>query len=486
MFVGSKEITGLKLGELDIDKLMLGTEELWTKDAGGDPDPVTPPPAYTSGGGASSTTHTVTLPAVSGPAVQVILVRTAAATHAITGDAESEFVELATRDATGRSTIWARPATPGVETTVTLNLDPARSATWVAATIHGVDLEAEAIAAFAGSNTLNPPAIDPVFDDPILLSATTTRRTDNTLVPPTDWQLGASGESAAASDSTSEQRVALAHYDGEGDASDPDTWSGTGTTANTHSATIALKPLGAANDPQSDFGERIIFEDFNTPATEGSGFWSAYPDLAHYPGGGSPWSDTSGNGRYSGDYVSAANGNMRIRMLTESGFPRVAAVQHLIPGESNPFIGQLYGRYEVRAKVLEPAAQFKIAWLLWPDSGDWNDGEVDFPEVTFTDGSSTVWAFNHETDGTPAENSTAYNTGVTPYDWHVYAIEWEPGAIRFYLDGELVATDTSHIPNVAMHWVLQCETALSGGAPDAGTICVIDVDYIAVWTYVAP
>jgi hypothetical protein len=40
----------------------------------------------------------------------------------------------------------------------------------------------------------------------------------------------------------------------------------------------------------------------------------------------------------------------------------------------------LYGRYSVRFKA-DPLAGFKIAWLLWPDSGVWpRDGEIDFPE----------------------------------------------------------------------------------------------------------
>lgn len=235
--------------------------------------------------------------------------------------------------------------------------------------------------------------------------------------------------------------------------------------------------------PQSDFGTRLIFEDFNTPAAEGSAFWNAYPLMDYYPGGSSPWPDTTGNGRYSGNYVSAANGNMRIRMLTDEGVPRVAAIQHLLPGESNPFIGQLYGRYEVRFRVLEPAPGYKMAWLLWPDNDNWNDGEIDFPEVSLRNSSQTIWAFNHEITGTPANNSTAHNTGVSPYDWHTTVIEWEPGAVRFYLDGVLQATDTQHVPNVPMHWVLQSETDLEGAPPDSGTVATIDVDYIAVWKY---
>lgn len=239
------------------------------------------------------------------------------------------------------------------------------------------------------------------------------------------------------------------------------------------------------NDPQSGFGTRLIFEDFNTPAAEGSAFWNTYPLMGHYP---NSWGDTRQQnnppgGFYNGSYVSASDGNMRIRMLTDGGTHRVAAVQHMMPGESDLFVGQLYGRYEVRFRVLAPAPGYKMAWLLWPDNDNWQDGEIDFPEVSLRNSSENIWAFNHEITGTPANNSTAHNTGVTPYDWHTATIEWEPGAVRFYLDGVLQATDTEHVPNVPMHWVLQSETDLTGSLPNSSTVATIDVDYIAVWKH---
>lgn len=73
------------------------------------------------------------------------------------------------------------------------------------------------------------------------MTVATTRRTDNTLTPPENWHPGASGESADNSSSTSEQRVAVSHYTSNEDASDPAAWGSSGTAANPHAATIALK-----------------------------------------------------------------------------------------------------------------------------------------------------------------------------------------------------------------------------------------------------
>src|SRR5690606_29066808 len=63
-----------------------------------------------------------------------------------------------------------------------------------------------------------------------------------------------------------------------------------------------------AKNPTSGFGTRVFFEDFPTDADEGSDFWTTYTEMDHYPGGEAPWPDTSANGRYSGDYVSASGG----------------------------------------------------------------------------------------------------------------------------------------------------------------------------------
>jgi hypothetical protein len=42
-----------------------------------------------------------------------------------------------------------------------------------------------------------------------------------------------------------------------------------------------------------------------------------------------------------------------------------------------PIPGQLYGRYSVRFRS-DSIPGYKIAWLLWPTSENWVQGEVDF------------------------------------------------------------------------------------------------------------
>jgi len=116
--------------------------------------------------------------------------------------------------------------------------------------------------------------------------------------------------------------------------------------------------------------------------------------------------------------------------------------------------------------------------LLWPDSEVWADGEINFPEGRL-DG--TVHAFNH-CIGNPARNCLAKNTKVSFADWHVYTIEWTPGRISYYLDGDRVATTTKSVPEKPMHWVLQTET--DGNPVQARSSAgYLSIDWATIYTW---
>src|SRR5205807_3707913 len=77
-------------------------------------------------------------------------------------------------------------------------------------------------------------------------------------------------------------------------------------------------------------------------------------------------------------------------------------------------------------------------------------------------------------------------------DFHVFAVEWEPNAIRFYVDDALYVTRTrSDLPS-HRKWVfdhplfLLLNLAVGGdwpGNPDATTVCpqTMLVDYVRVY-----
>ncbi len=141
---------------------------------------------------------------------------------------------------------------------------------------------------------------------------------------------------------------------------------------------------------------------------------------------------------------------------------------------------QTYGRYAIRFRA-DAVKGYKAAWLLWPKSGTWpRDGEIDFPEGNLD---QKISAFMHRQGATAGSDQDAYNTQSTFTSWHTAVIEWGPGQTRFLLDGTVIGTSTSRIPNTAMHWVIQTETALDGTTPADSAQGHVQIDWVAVWSY---
>ena len=107
------------------------------------------------------------------------------------------------------------------------------------------------------------------------------------------------------------------------------------------------------------------------------------------------------------------------------------------------------------------------AFQLWPKSGVWpRDGEIDFPEGNLQ---GVTKAFMHRQNTTTARFSP----------WHT--AERKLNFCRFILDGNIIGTSTSRVPNTPMHWVLQCETELNSTYPAAWAVANVQIDYAHVW-----
>ena len=207
--------------------------------------------------------------------------------------------------------------------------------------------------------------------------------------------------------------------------------------------------------------------------------WSAYP---------SPWKDTSKKGMYDPErVVSVDNGVLtKLSSILENGQPLVAALRPKI--NDQPPWGSLYGRYEVRFRT-EKLDGYKMAWLLWPDSGTnttgsasgvGGNGEIDFPEMNLD--SEHVMGFVHHQDATSGGDQYWTRSAIDFTRWHTYTIEWSPDLVVFLLDGIEVGRTTERVPNTPMHWVLQTETTVSGPTP-LSTAGNVEIDWVAVWEY---
>lgn len=162
-----------------------------------------------------------------------------------------------------------------------------------------------------------------------------------------------------------------------------------------------------------------------------------------------------------------------------------------------------YGRFEARIKFPRGRGMWPAFWMLPSEDvygGNPRSGEIDIVEVIGSE-ASTIYGTLHFGDVKPGNLSSGGKTvlkeGDIGDDFHVYAVEWEEGAIRWYLDGALFhhvekwSTPAGKYPapfDRKFHLILNL--AVGGnwpGPPDAETKFPqsMEVDYVRVYQRVA-
>ncbi len=158
-----------------------------------------------------------------------------------------------------------------------------------------------------------------------------------------------------------------------------------------------------------------------------------------------------------------------------------------------------YGRFEARIKVPTGKGAWPAFWLMPEDSvyGGWaSSGELDIMEEV-GDKPSTLFGTIHYGDKWPGNVHTGDKfvlpSGNLCDDWHVYAVEWEEGVIRWYIDGNLYETQTKWYTKAApfpapfdQKFFIILNFAVGGawpGPPSSSTPFpqTMDVDYVRVY-----
>src|SRR5437879_11131459 len=161
---------------------------------------------------------------------------------------------------------------------------------------------------------------------------------------------------------------------------------------------------------------------------------------------------------------------------------------------------QAYGRFEARIKIPAGQGMWPAFWMLGNDIGTvgWPKcGEIDIMENIGKE-PGTVHGPLHSSS-TVAQTSDASAPFSLPAgqnfaaDFHLYAVEWEPGSIRFYVDSSLYATFTQSQWPAGGSWsfdhpfFILLNVAVGGnwpGSPDATAVFPQEmlVDYVRVYT----
>lgn len=158
-----------------------------------------------------------------------------------------------------------------------------------------------------------------------------------------------------------------------------------------------------------------------------------------------------------------------------------------------------YGRFEIRAKMPAGAGLWPAAWLLPTEEkyGGWAaSGEIDIIEYKGQE-PNQVWGTlhygGHWPDNRHSGTQFKLTEGSFASDFHTFALEWEEGEIRWYVDGQLYQTqkqwDSVSAPFPApfdQHFHLIFNLAVGGGfvgPPNAQSVfpAQFEVDYVRVY-----
>ncbi len=148
------------------------------------------------------------------------------------------------------------------------------------------------------------------------------------------------------------------------------------------------------------------------------------------------------------DNAFVKDGVLHLRAVKESyqGCGYTSAKLRTRKRDGEPLFNQKYGRFELRAKLPTGKGVWPAAWMLPQDEtyGGWAaSGEIDILEARGQEPTRVLgtlhfgarWPANVE-----ASKTYVLPDGGTIADWHVYALEWGPGEIRWAVDGHTYST----------------------------------------------
>lgn len=159
---------------------------------------------------------------------------------------------------------------------------------------------------------------------------------------------------------------------------------------------------------------------------------------------------------------------------------------------------QVYGRFEARIKIPRGQGMWPAFWMMgidektigWPACGEIDVMENVGKEPSTVHGSMHGPGYSHDR-GYSASYKLPGGAQIAD-DFHVFAIEWEPNVVRFYVDRRLYATFTPDWLPAGMKWVFDhpfyiiLNLAVGGdwpGPPNANTVFPQEmlVDYVRVY-----
>ena len=208
---------------------------------------------------------------------------------------------------------------------------------------------------------------------------------------------------------------------------------------------------------------------------------------------------------YVPDEVFVEKGHLRLRSRV-----RDFGSQHYTSGrvDTKGRFAPVYGRFEIRARLPGGKGLWPAYWL-YPQNRDWRMeylmseavasgkermipeerpwySEIDIMEYLGHEPNILYGTLHYHTFDGQKKSSSGKWKGTCDYsqDFHLYALEWGPDEIRWFIDGQLMHSTTNGIPHTPHYLILN--TAVGGawpGNPDETTVFpqFHDIDYVRVY-----
>jgi len=260
-------------------------------------------------------------------------------------------------------------------------------------------------------------------------------------------------------------------------------------------------PIPTAPPPPSPAGWTLVWSD------EFSGPDGSAPDPSKwtYDTGGKGWGNTELECYTSRLQNAQINGGNLVITAQQENAPFVCS-----DGSTNSYtsarlktqglFSQAYGRFEARIKVSAGQGMWPAFWMLGKDitTAGWPTcGEIDIMENIGKEPGTVHGSLHGPSTTTRTSDATSIFTlpagQAFADDFHLFAVEWERGVVRFYVDSNLYATFTESQWPAGGTWVFDhsffiiLNVAVGGnwpGSPDSSTVFPrhLLVDYVRVYT----
>lgn len=146
---------------------------------------------------------------------------------------------------------------------------------------------------------------------------------------------------------------------------------------------------------------------------------------------------------------------------------------------------QRYGRFAIRCRIPRGQGLWPAFWML-PEPPSWPP-EIDVFEILGQE-PDRAYLSHHWLDERIEEDPLQSQTGEYrgpdfSESFHVFAVDWEPGRIRWFIDGVLRHEDRTRVPEVPMFLLVNLAVGGWADDPDENTKfpARFEIDWVRAW-----